>query len=29
MTIYLLDSEGKAANYPERLYMNQNSTFNI
>lgn len=29
MTIYLLDSQKKAANYPEILVINQNSTFNV
>ncbi len=29
MTIYMLDSEGKAANYPELLVLNQNSSFDI
>lgn len=28
-TIYLLDSNHKAVNYPEALVVNQNSTFNI
>ncbi len=29
MTIYLLDSEGKAVDYPEVLVINQNNTFNV
>ncbi len=29
MTIYLLDSQKKAVNYPELLVINQNSTFNV
>jgi len=28
-TIYLLDSQNKASNYPEVLVANQNSTFNV
>jgi uncharacterized membrane protein len=28
-TIYLLDSQKKAANYPELLVINQNNTFNV
>jgi uncharacterized membrane protein len=29
MTIYLLDSQRKALNYPELLVINQNNTFNV
>jgi uncharacterized membrane protein len=29
MTIYLLDSQKKALNYPELLVVNQNNTFNV
>jgi uncharacterized membrane protein len=29
MTIYLLDSQKKAINYPELLVINQNNTFNV
>ena len=29
MTIYLLDSQKKAVNYPELLVINQNNTFNV
>ena len=29
MTIYLLDSQKKALNYPELLVINQNNTFNV
>ena len=29
MTIYLLDAQRKAINYPELLVINQNSTFNV
>jgi uncharacterized membrane protein len=29
MTIYLLDSQKKALNYPELLLINQNNTFNV
>jgi len=28
-TIYLLDSQGKAVNYPDTLIVNQNYTFNV